>query len=114
MLPCNISLVTAARVQVRGHAVEVLQRTQDEELLYYLLQLVQALRYEATTHSRLSAFLVSRAAKNTVMGTLLHWQASLASLPLDAACPIMLLLHVPSCTHVDHSNKTDLRSAEQL
>lgn len=62
-------------VQVRGHAVEVLQRTQDEELLYYLLQLVQALRYEATTHSRLSAFLISRATRNTVMATLLHWQA---------------------------------------
>ncbi|KAL3157710.1 hypothetical protein ABBQ32_012142 [Trebouxia sp. C0010 RCD-2024] len=59
--------------QVRCHAVEVLQRTQDEELLYYLLQLVQALRYEATTHSRLSSFLISRATRNTVMATLLHW-----------------------------------------
>jgi hypothetical protein len=28
-------------VQVRAHAVEVLQKTEDEELLYYLLQLVQ-------------------------------------------------------------------------
>jgi hypothetical protein len=28
-------------VQVRGHAVSVLQKTDDEELLYYLLQLVQ-------------------------------------------------------------------------
>lgn len=26
---------------MRGHAVEVLQKTDDEELLYYLLQLVQ-------------------------------------------------------------------------
>lgn len=59
--------------QVRGHAVEVLQRTEDEELLYYLLQLVQALRYESTTHSRLSTFLVARATNNTVMATLLHW-----------------------------------------
>lgn len=72
--------------------MEVLQRTQDEELLYYLLQLVQALRYEATTHSRLSAFLVSRATKNTVMGTLLHWQAPLVTCPLTAACPSFLVL----------------------
>lgn len=72
--------------------MEVLQRTQDEELLYYLLQLVQALRYEATTHSRLSAFLVSRATKNTVMGTLLHWQAPLATRPPTAACPSFLVL----------------------
>ncbi len=63
-------------MQVRGHAVEVLQRTEDEELLYYLLQLVQALRYESTTHSRLSTFLVARATNNTVMATLLHWYAS--------------------------------------
>ena len=62
-------------MQVRGHAVEVLQRTEDEELLYYLLQLVQALRYESTTHSRLSTFLVARATNNTVMATLLHWYA---------------------------------------
>ena len=73
--------MTTVRMQVRGHAVEVLQRTQDEELLYYLLQLVQALRYEATTHSRLSAFLVSRATRNSVIGTLLHWQAPLVCLP---------------------------------
>ena len=62
-------------LQVRSHAVEVLQRTEDEELLYYLLQLVQALRYEAKTHSRLSNFLIARATKNPVMGTLLHWSA---------------------------------------
>lgn len=59
--------------QVRSHAVEVLQRTDDEELLYYLLQLVQALRYEAETESRLAKFLIERAVKNSVMGTLLHW-----------------------------------------
>ena len=29
-------------MQVRAHALEVLQKTDDEELLYYLLQLVQA------------------------------------------------------------------------
>lgn len=53
--------------------MEVLQRTDDEELLYYLLQLVQALRYEAETESRLAKFLIERAIKNSVMGTLLHW-----------------------------------------
>lgn len=30
-----------SHTQVRGHAVEVLQKTDDDELLYYLLQLVQ-------------------------------------------------------------------------
>lgn len=81
-------MASAARlhVQVRSHAVEVLQRTEDEELLYYLLQLVQALRYQAKTHSRLSNFLIARATKNPVMGTLLHWSASLLPcLPVNLA-----------------------------
>ena len=59
--------------QVRGHAVEVLKRTDDEELRYYLLQLVQALRYEAVDNSRLATFIVQRASKNPVLGVLLHW-----------------------------------------
>ena len=37
---CNVSHHPPC-LQVRGHAVEVLQKTDDEELLYYLLQLVQ-------------------------------------------------------------------------
>lgn len=35
---------THTHTQVRGHAVEVLRKTDDDELLYYLLQLVQASR----------------------------------------------------------------------
>ena len=62
-----------ALLQVRAHAVEVLGRAGDEELCQYLLQLVQALRYEAAADSRLSRFLVSRAAGNPVMGIRLHW-----------------------------------------
>ena len=53
--------------------MEVLQRTDDEELLYYLLQLVQALRYESSHDSRLARFIVGRAARNPVIGVYLHW-----------------------------------------
>ena len=53
--------------------MEVLRRTDDEELRYYLLQLVQALRYEAVDDSRLATFIVQRATKNPVLGILLHW-----------------------------------------
>ena len=63
------------RVQVRAHAVDVLRRTDDEELRYYLLQLVQALRYEAVDDSRLATFIVQRATRNPVLGILLHWYA---------------------------------------
>jgi Phosphoinositide 3-kinase family, accessory domain (PIK domain) len=46
--------------QVRGQAVEVLQRAEDEELACYLLQLTAALRYEPSDNSRLARFLVER------------------------------------------------------
>lgn len=59
--------------EVRGHAVEVLQKTDDEELLCYLLQLVQALRYEAADDSRLASFLVSRARRSITVASFLFW-----------------------------------------
>ena len=46
--------------QVRAYAVSVLERADDEELQCYLLQLVQALRFERSDKSRLSHFLVKR------------------------------------------------------
>jgi hypothetical protein len=49
------------------------QTKDDDELLYYLLQLVQALRFEVSDNSRLSRFLVNRAATNPAFATFLHW-----------------------------------------
>lgn len=45
---------------MRAYAVSVLERADDEELQCYLLQLVQALRFERSDKSRLSHFLVER------------------------------------------------------
>jgi phosphatidylinositol 3-kinase len=53
-------IVDVACQQVRGQAVEVLQRAEDEELACYLLQLTAALRYEPSDNSRLARFLVER------------------------------------------------------
>jgi hypothetical protein len=75
--------------QVRAHAVEVLKRTDDEELLYYLLQLVQALRYEASNESPLASFLVQRAHANPNLAIFLHWYVLLLycyiSLPMECS-----------------------------
>ncbi|WZZ51133.1 hypothetical protein YC2023_051240 [Brassica napus] len=46
--------------EVRAFAVSVLERADDEELQCYLLQLVQAIRFERSDRSRLSQFLVER------------------------------------------------------
>ncbi|PYI19489.1 putative phosphoinositide 3-kinase [Aspergillus violaceofuscus CBS 115571] len=67
---------------VRSYAVERLRKSDDEELLLYLLQLVQALKYEenpegaagdASHDSSLANFLVTRAANNFKLGSYLHW-----------------------------------------
>lgn len=59
--------------QVRAYAVSVLERADDEELQCYLLQLVQALRFERSDKSRLSHFLVQRCMYSvTYVNDLLH------------------------------------------
>ena len=59
---------------VREHAVAVLRTAEDDEIVSYLLQLVQALRYEHDTdNSPLAAFLIKRACQNHVLGNFLHW-----------------------------------------
>lgn len=59
--------------EVRAYAVSVLERADDEELQCYLLQLVQALRFERSDKSRLSHFLVQRALRNIELASFLRW-----------------------------------------
>ncbi|KAL9598364.1 MAG: hypothetical protein Q9219_004526 [cf. Caloplaca sp. 3 TL-2023] len=64
---------------VRAYAVDRLRESDDDELLLYLLQLVQALKFEKispqedTQYSSLAKFLISRATKNLILGNYLHW-----------------------------------------
>ncbi|KAF2107132.1 kinase-like domain-containing protein [Lophiotrema nucula] len=61
---------------VRGYAVERLKKADDDELLVYLLQLVQALKYEAGgegDESSLARFLITRAANSFTLGNYFHW-----------------------------------------
>lgn len=59
--------------EVRAYAVSVLERADDEELQCYLLQLVQALRFERSDKSRLSLFLVQRSLFNIELASFLRW-----------------------------------------
>ncbi|KAG6471426.1 hypothetical protein ZIOFF_068867 [Zingiber officinale] len=59
--------------EVRAYAVSVLERADDEELKCYLLQLVQALRFERTDKSRLAQFLVQRSLSNIELASFLRW-----------------------------------------
>ena len=67
---------------VRAYAVDRLRKSDDDELLLYLLQLVQALKFEkissdnsedTTKDSSLAGFLISRATSNFMLGNYLHW-----------------------------------------
>ncbi|KAF8753444.1 PI3 PI4-kinase family [Rhizoctonia solani] len=66
--------------RVRSFAVKQLKRADDEELLLYLLQLVQALKFESPSSSStkdrasgLADFLVERGAAHPVLGNRLNW-----------------------------------------
>lgn len=66
---------------VRAFAVDRLRKADDEELLLYLLQLVQALKFEANldhgdeddADSSLASFLIARSAANLKLGNFLYW-----------------------------------------
>jgi phosphatidylinositol 3-kinase len=67
---------------VRAYAVDRLRKADDHELLLYLLQLVQALKYEhispqssheVTQDSSLASFLISRAASSFTLGNYFYW-----------------------------------------
>ena len=66
---------------VRSYAVERLRKADDNELLLYLLQLVQALKYEhvsadaqeITQDSSLARFLIQRATANFMLGNYFYW-----------------------------------------
>nr|KAJ3421241.1 Phosphatidylinositol (PI) 3-kinase [Polyrhizophydium stewartii] len=64
---------------VRSYAVIQLKKADDEELQLYLLQLVQALKFERLEEqlnildSPLVEFLIDRGIRNQVLGNYLHW-----------------------------------------
>lgn len=59
---------------VQQHAVNQLQSADDEELMLYLLQLVQALKFGVgTTNSPLCHFLVSRSLNDPILGNHFYW-----------------------------------------
>lgn len=64
---------------VRAYAVDRLRKASDHELELYLLQLVQALRFEKSSSgsngkkSSLAKFLIGRAARNSLLGNYFFW-----------------------------------------
>eukprot|EP00698_Gefionella_okellyi_P007774 TRINITY_DN1900_c0_g2_i3.p1 TRINITY_DN1900_c0_g2~~TRINITY_DN1900_c0_g2_i3.p1 ORF type:complete len:808 (-),score=125.23 TRINITY_DN1900_c0_g2_i3:70-2493(-) len=64
---------------VRLHAVKRLLKVDDEAVLQFLLQLVQALRYEAPGSMQLGEFLIDRAVNNPMLCSYFYWYLSVAA-----------------------------------
>ncbi|GJJ71006.1 phosphatidylinositol 3-kinase [Entomortierella parvispora] len=63
--------------EVRSYAVAQLRSANDDDLLLFLLQLVQGLKFEHIDESfegsNLAAFLIERSVKNPILGNYFHW-----------------------------------------
>ncbi|KAF9314551.1 Phosphatidylinositol (PI) 3-kinase [Podila horticola] len=63
--------------KVRSYAVAQLRSANDDDLLLFLLQLVQGLKFEhiddSFEESNLAAFLIERSVKNPILGNYFHW-----------------------------------------
>ncbi|CAH0604358.1 unnamed protein product [Chrysodeixis includens] len=72
---CALELLDYAYTDsaVRSFAVKCLGKISDNDLLLYLLQLVQALKHESYLMCDLSVFLLKRAFKNMTIGHNLFW-----------------------------------------
>ena len=62
-----------ADIQVRDWAVQCLECLGDNKLIMYLLQLVQALKFEPYIECALGQFLLRRALQNKVIGHFFFW-----------------------------------------
>lgn len=70
---------------VRQYAVERLRKASDHELELYLLQLVEALKFEVRPKktgglSSLARFLINRAVKNPILGNYFYWYVAVDGL----------------------------------
>mmetsp|Transcript_226 Transcript_226/g.287 ORF Transcript_226/g.287 Transcript_226/m.287 type:complete len:600 (+) Transcript_226:69-1868(+) len=70
-------------IEVRKYAVRRLEEASDDEILSYLLQLVQAMGYERTGEIPLTDFIIKRACKNFELANYFHWYLTVESVRND-------------------------------
>lgn len=105
---------TFDNLAVRAYAVDRLRESDDDELLLYLLQLVQALKFEkispepsdgVSQDSSLARFLITRATKNLMLGNYLHWYLMVEC---DDRSPDQMKEHLKLFAKVDHDFMSEL------
>lgn len=88
--------------KVRSLAVEVLDNLSDGELEMYLLQLVQALKFESYLDSPLAGYLLRRALNNRRIGHYLFWHLKAEVSNPECSLQFGLLLEMYCRGAVDH------------
>lgn len=87
---------------VRKYAVDCLQDIEDDQLSLYLLQLVQALKYENYLWCPLALFLVERAQRNQHIGHQLFWLLKSELHDMSVSMRFGLLLEAYLRANPDH------------
>ena len=107
---------------VRNFAVRSLDAFSDNELMHFLLQLVQVLKYESYLNCDLGKYLLSRALKNQKIGHFLFWhmRAEMHQAPVAVRFGLLLeaycrgsISHMQSL-HAQQEALTKLRSVTEL
>ncbi|XP_062889212.1 phosphatidylinositol 4,5-bisphosphate 3-kinase catalytic subunit delta isoform [Mobula hypostoma] len=98
---------------VRSLAIDCLRKLSDEDLLQYLLQLVQVLKYEPYLDAELTKFLLERALTNKKVGHFLFWHLR-SEVHLPAVSLRFGLILEAYCRGTNHHMKSLLKQCEAL
>uniref|UniRef100_A0A8C4I7Z9 phosphatidylinositol-4,5-bisphosphate 3-kinase n=1 Tax=Dicentrarchus labrax TaxID=13489 RepID=A0A8C4I7Z9_DICLA len=85
---------------VRSFTIRCLRKLSDDELLQYLIQLVQVLKYESYLDCDLTTFLLERALSNWRIGHFLFWHLSERLQPFGKHSPHQALNQTGNLTHL--------------
>ncbi|XP_030370722.1 phosphatidylinositol 4,5-bisphosphate 3-kinase catalytic subunit delta isoform [Scaptodrosophila lebanonensis] len=97
---------------VRKFAIKCLQNLKDEELLLYLLQLVQAIKHESYLDNELVVFLLKRALRNQRIGHYFFWhlRSEMTTPSVQTRFGLLLEAYLKGCKH----HVTPLRKQVQV
>jgi phosphatidylinositol-4,5-bisphosphate 3-kinase catalytic subunit alpha/beta/delta len=87
---------------IRSFAVDSIRNIEDEDLMLYLLQLLQAIKHESYVKNDLVSFLIERAVKNQRIGHFLFWhlRSELHSPFSETRFGLILEAYLKSSTHL--------------
>lgn len=88
--------------EIRSFAVRCLQQLSDDDLLLYMIQMVQALRYEMYFLNPLSEFLLRRSLRNRLVGHRLFWMLRAQMEDNSVSIPFGLILEAYCWGDEDH------------